>query len=548
MDKTTADNPDRAAGQSAGRNMEMRRWRELDAEAARFAASLAIVPPFAPGQLMELAETLAQSIRVGDPTGKMLLAIMIHNAAWRPTVARVPFNRRLLLLPQCLRTRQNCPGEFDEFGLLCRECGQCPLGALQHEADALGYATLIAEGTAAVSGLVRAGKAEAVIGAGCLSTLQETFAQVADQAVPALAVPLLNNGCDNTSLDVNMIADMIRLSMHPAMPAKASMDEARVVVRGWFEPDALSEILQPAEGHATELAVQWLGRSGKRWRPLLAAAVHDALQNSNGFADNALIRAVAVATECFHKASLVHDDIEDDDDLRYGMATLHREHGVPIALNVGDLLLGEGYALLARCAADESQRLRMLTVVADAHRRLCIGQGEELHWIRHPDLLESARLIDIFRGKTAPAFEVALLLGAIAGGADDAVCTALKQFSQALGIAYQIRDDLLDINEDTDWRQTCIRQPSIVLALLCDRGSDGERRLIHDLLTGHELPGKASADLRAMIGNRHVVQAAQEMLRDYRTRALLSLNPIRSVRLKCILTRLVTRILPDDTV
>ena len=53
--------------------------------------------------------------------------------------------------------------------------------------------------------------------------------------------------------------------------------------------------------------------------------------------------------ECFHKASLIHDDIEDDDAQRYGEPTLHVEHGVPVALNVGDLLIGEGYRLLAEC-------------------------------------------------------------------------------------------------------------------------------------------------------------------------------------------------------
>ena len=65
------------------------------------------------------------------------------------------------------------------------------------------------------------------------------------------------------------------------------------------------------------------------------------------------LRKVAVAVECFHKASLIHDDIEDNDALRYGEKTLHEEHGVAVALNVGDLLIGEGYRLLAemQCAS-----------------------------------------------------------------------------------------------------------------------------------------------------------------------------------------------------
>ena len=96
------------------------------------------------------------------------------------------------------------------------------------------------------------------------------------------------------------------------------------------------------------------------------------------------LRQAAVAVECFHKASLVHDDIEDADERRYGRETLHVEHGVPVALNAGDLLLGEGYRLLAGCGAPADVCAELVRIAAAGHRELCLGQGAELAWMRRP--------------------------------------------------------------------------------------------------------------------------------------------------------------------
>src|SRR5207253_5444389 len=99
------------------------------------------------------------------------------------------------------------------------------------------------------------------------------------------------------------------------------------------------------------------------------------------------VKRTALAIETFHKASLVHDDIEDDDTFRYGAETLHRQHGVATAINVGDYLIGLGYRLVSRerkalggdCAADILDRL------ADAHQKLSEGQGAELLWRERRD-------------------------------------------------------------------------------------------------------------------------------------------------------------------
>jgi geranylgeranyl pyrophosphate synthase len=136
------------------------------------------------------------------------------------------------------------------------------------------------------------------------------------------------------------------------------------------------------------IAYDWLAQCGKRSRPFITLAAYDALKEAPGtlsaegcdLPDH--VRRAALAIEPFHKASLVHDDIEDDDTFRYGRTTLHRQYGVSTAINVGDYLIGLGYRLVSRerkelggdCTADILNRL------ADAHLKLSEGQGAELLW------------------------------------------------------------------------------------------------------------------------------------------------------------------------
>jgi geranylgeranyl pyrophosphate synthase len=540
-DALTRDAP--AAGAQT-RERQIRHWRELRRHAADAVAALSDVPPFTRRHLVELARSLAGRVGVRDETDIKLLAILIHNEAWRETVAGIPFSRRLLLLPHCLRSRKACPAERDEFGLLCEECGRCALGALQREATALGYAVLIAEGSEVSSGMLREGQVDAVIGVSCLAALEQTFARIADEALPAMAVPLLRDGCDTTDVDLETLREHLHLHRPATPPASLSVDAVQTAVQAWFEPEALRSLLGSESSHALDIARTWLAGPGKRWRPLLSASVYDALHEPSADAEPGLIQAVAVAAECFHKASLIHDDIEDNDDFRNGVPTLHRAHGVPIALNAGDLLIGIGYRLLATCAADEAVRLRMLTVAARAHCSLCAGQGDELQWRSRSDVPTSADLMHLFGRKTAPAFEVAILLGAIAGGADAETCAALTDFSRALGIAYQIGDDQQDVAQDTAGDPALGHQPSMMLALLCEQCAVAESREIRNALRDAPRADRTRLLIRAQLERYGVAAAAEALREDYRDRALQALAPIRVIRLKSLLTRLVKRMLP----
>ncbi len=423
------------------------------------------VPPMPAEDLRRHAETIVALASI-DSIYTDYTGVLLNNELWREPLAAIPFERRLLLMPKCLRVESKCPAPFDEFGLLCKQCGLCTIQDFQNEAERLGYAVLVAEGSALVMSLIQTGQIEAIVGISCLPVLERTFPYVEAAAIPSVAVPLLQDDCIDTTVDIDWVWDYIHLTSEDTT-RRLNLNALHDEVRGWFTPAGLDEIMGPAVGPAELMAREWLARAGKRWRPYLAVAVSQALRGNPAGDMPASIRQIAIAVECFHKASLIHDDIEDGDDQRYGEPTLHASEGIPAALNAGDLLIGEGYRLLAESGLPALSLVEMIRIAADGQRELCRGQGLELAWQRDPSPLTPGQVLEIFKQKTSPAFSVALLLGAAHAGQLDAVRGVLETYSEAVGIAYQIRDDIDDRTEDTQGSQAV--RPNIIEAIARER-------------------------------------------------------------------------------
>jgi len=478
---------------------------ELMQFARRWVKEWAPVPPVPLADLRQLADKVLAETGA-DAQYRDYVAVLINNELWRETLAAIPYDRRLLLLPKCLRAEDKCRAAMDEFGLLCKQCGQCSIQDLQTEAERLGYAVLVAEGSAMVTQLIQAGKIDAIVGVSCLNVLEKAFPYMEAAAIPGIGIPLLQGDCANTTVDLDWVTDVIHLTSEDTT-RRLDLTALREEVETWFTPDALARVLGPADGQTDALAREWLARAGKRWRPFLTVATYQALRDHPGDPIPDDLRELAVAVECFHKASLIHDDIEDNDAHRYDDPTLHEQHGVAIALNVGDLLIGEGYRLIRATRVSPVQTAALLHAAAEGHRRLCLGQGEELFWRRHPSSLKVQQVLNIFRQKTAPAFEVALRLGAIYAGRHEPVSDALGAYSEALGIAYQIRDDL----EEFQAGKLDATEPNLLLALEQEKTKDPEIR-------------------------------ARVLLESYKQEAIRSLRDVPSANLKGLLRRVVGRI------
>jgi geranylgeranyl pyrophosphate synthase len=506
------------------------------------------VPPLPVEELSVHAERVVAMLKC-DPIYRDYIGVLINNEMWRETLASVPYERRLLLLPKCLRVESKCPAPFDEFGLLCKQCGLCTIQDLQSEAEKLGYAVLVAEGSAIVMSLIQTGQIEAIVGVSCLSVLERAFPYMEAAAIPGVAIPLLQDDCIDTTVDLDWIWDYIHLTSDDKT-RRLDLTSLRQQVDEWFAAEALDKIMGPAEGETERIARQWLGRAGKRWRPFLTVAAYQALRETPGASLPEDIRKIAVAVECFHKASLIHDDIEDNDKERYGEKTLHEEHGVAVALNVGDLLIGEGYRLLGASEASADQRAEMLLVASHGQRQLCRGQGAELCWARAPQPLSQTQVLDIFRKKTAPAFEVALRLGAVYAGLerDEEVADALSKYSEALGIAYQIRDDLSDLGSQGETNDIAGLRPSLLLAVAYEKAKDARKTLLESVWRRSPEAGVNPEQIEAVYTELKADERARQLYETYKEEAIRSLREVDNPNLKGLLRRVIGKIFNDTEI
>ena len=115
------------------------------------------VPPLPQEELRVHAERLVAEAGL-NPAYTDYTGVLLNNEMWRESLATIPYEKRLLLMPKCLRVESKCPAPFDEFGLLCKQCGLCTIQDFQNEAERLGYAVLVAEGSAIVMSLIQTGK------------------------------------------------------------------------------------------------------------------------------------------------------------------------------------------------------------------------------------------------------------------------------------------------------------------------------------------------------------------------------------------------------
>ncbi|HEY1138557.1 MAG TPA: (2E,6E)-farnesyl diphosphate synthase [Xanthomonadaceae bacterium] len=199
--------------------------------------------------------------------------------------------------------------------------------------------------------------------------------------------------------------------------------------------------LQAAMRHAALLG-------GKRMRPLLVYATGRILGASDASLD-----APASAVELIHAYSLVHDDLPamDDDALRRGQPTVHVAFDEATAILAGDALQTLAFRQLTDAPAPAEVRIAMVRELATASGALgmCGGQAFDIDATGRGGDIGLAELERLHAMKTGALLRCAVRLGALAGGADATAHAALDRYAEALGLAFQIRDDLLDIEADS---------------------------------------------------------------------------------------------------
>jgi len=190
-----------------------------------------------------------------------------------------------------------------------------------------------------------------------------------------------------------------------------------------------------------------LFNGGKRVRPSLVYITNDLLGGHVENADNP-----ACAIECIHSYSLVHDDLPamDNDDLRRGKPTCHIAYDEATAILAGDALQCFAFELLSHKTTNPTQQVAMIRVlaIASGDKGMCAGQSFDLRNVNKPLTLQ--QLQAMHRCKTGALINASLELGYLAAGCDDErIRSALLQYGDAIGLAFQVKDDILDIEGDT---------------------------------------------------------------------------------------------------
>ncbi len=176
---------------------------------------------------------------------------------------------------------------------------------------------------------------------------------------------------------------------------------------------------------------------GKRFRPLLAIK---SCQVLGGSPDDVLPEAAAV--ELIHTFTLIHDDIMDEDEERRGVPAVHVKWNVPVAILAGDTLFSKAFEVAA-----EGGDVRAMEELARACTEICEGQAMDLEFERREDVTEE-EFLEMVRKKTAALIRASCVIGGLKAGAEEDQLSALAEYGENLGIAFQIQDDVLDLVGD----------------------------------------------------------------------------------------------------
>jgi len=180
-----------------------------------------------------------------------------------------------------------------------------------------------------------------------------------------------------------------------------------------------------------------IAAGGKRLRPALLLLTCGAL----GYQEEQRFNLAAVV-EFIHTATLLHDDVVDESDLRRGNATANRSFGNPASVLVGDYLYSRAFQMMV-----SAQNMRIMQVLADATNVIAEGEVQQLMNM-HNAALDEAGYLQVIRSKTAKLFEASARVGAIVSNSSAAMEELCAEYGQALGTAFQVVDDILDYTGD----------------------------------------------------------------------------------------------------
>ncbi|NKI23331.1 heptaprenyl diphosphate synthase component II [Paenibacillus dendritiformis] len=282
-----------------------------------------------------------------------------------------------------------------------------------------------------------------------------------------------------------------------------------------------------ANDHRTlnDASLQLLKAGGKRIRPVFVL-----LAGKFGTYDLERLKYVAVPLELIHMASLVHDDVIDDADTRRGQLTVKAKWDNRVAMYTGDYIYGQALVL-----ATELQDPQIHRILSKAMVQMCIGEMEQIRDFFNTSQSERQYLLRI-RRKTALLIAISCQLGAIAAGASAAIGRQLYRFGYNVGMAFQIRDDVLDLT-GTEAQLgkppgNDIRQGNLTLPVIYALEEAGLRQaLLRDIERIRRMNGNTDvSSILHMVRESSGIRRAEQLAERYIKKAVHALEQLPDIR------------------
>ena len=296
-------------------------------------------------------------------------------------------------------------------------------------------------------------------------------------------------------------------------------------------------ILSRAESHVEmvpELARYLIESGGKRLRPMLTVAAASMFGNGTGTAVN-----FAAAVEFMHNATLLHDDVVDESDMRRGKPAARMVWGNKASILVGDFLLGQAFMMMV-----ETGDIGALGVLSSASA--VMAEGEVFQLSKTGDLDTTPQdYAEVIRAKTAVLFQAACEVGAMSGGADAPGRAALARYGLELGNAFQLVDDVLDYggqagtlgkNTGDDLREGKMTLP-VILALA--EGSEREKQTIADALGDAEASDEQVASVVAIMEHHKTLSRTLDQAHAHARAAQQALDVLPESPMRSLLSDVV---------
>ncbi|MCC7569951.1 polyprenyl synthetase family protein [Candidatus Micrarchaeota archaeon] len=260
--------------------------------------------------------------------------------------------------------------------------------------------------------------------------------------------------------------------------------------RAKTEIEPVMEEMIPRDGKPEEvnkLIWEFLDLGGKRFRPVMSLLCCETLGE-----DSKKTIYPAVAIELFHNFTLIHDDIEDNSQMRRGKPCLHIRNGIPLAINAGDGLYNFVWETIINAPMPTNKKVESQKIIVKAFSEVLKGQATEIGWHHKKEWnIDEEKYLQMIGGKTGALIGASCEVGAYCGGATKSKRKVFREYGEAIGLAFQIQDDVLNVVGDFDKYKKEIGgditegKRTLMIIKLLQKATPEEKQFIIDALDKH---------------------------------------------------------------